>query len=188
MSWIKHYWIWLLIAFLIVGAISGWFVVAFLNKKQFVEKMLPLSKSIQDNYGIQPNITISQSALESRWGNSELTRKANNLFSIKATDSWKAKGGLVYKIATKEYAGTPQEKTIVAEFRSYFSWEDSVNDWADLIASASIYKTAYYYAQQGDVANYGKAVNQAGYSTDVNYPTKMVDFNNAVNSTEVAIG
>ena len=49
---------------------------------------------------IPPSIIMAQAILESGWGESELSTKANNYFGIKADSSWT---GEVYNGATHEY-------------------------------------------------------------------------------------
>lgn len=50
------------------------------GKKSFVDAMTPIAQAVQAQYGIDPLITITQAALESGWGASGLTKKANNLY------------------------------------------------------------------------------------------------------------
>ena len=44
-------------------------------------------------YGIPASVTLAQGICESASGQSELSRKGNNHFGIKATSSWIAEGG-----------------------------------------------------------------------------------------------
>ena len=67
-------------------------------------------------YGIPASITLAQAILESRNGESELARKENNHFGIKATSSWLKNGG-AYGIYTDD---KPNEK-----FCKYASVGDS---------------------------------------------------------------
>ena len=59
---------------------------AFLNKaaKQAVKAA--------KKYGTYPSVMIAQAILESGWGQSALATEANNLFGMKADDSWPGEG------------------------------------------------------------------------------------------------
>lgn len=76
-------------------------------------------------YKILPSITAAQAILESDWGRSQLAKECKNLFGIKADNSWKGKKK-VYQ--TKEYDKNGNILTIMAYFRKYKSYEDSLND------------------------------------------------------------
>ncbi len=69
----------------LVGTLTG-------NKQQdFVTQMTPIAASIQASYGMDPLVTMTQAALESGWGTSGLTKKANNLYGFTgdaALNSW----------------------------------------------------------------------------------------------------
>ena len=54
------------------------------SKSEFKKKLTAIAKSL----GIPPDIVVPQAALESGWGVSGLTKKANNLFGMTAGSSW----------------------------------------------------------------------------------------------------
>ena len=54
-------------------------------------------------YGIPASVTLAQGICESASGQSELSRKGNNHFGIKATSSWIENGGK-YLVQTKSFA------------------------------------------------------------------------------------
>ena len=64
------------------------------------------AKEQMRRYGIPASITLAQAILESRNGESELARKENNHFGIKATSSWLKNGG-AYGVYTDD---KPNEK------------------------------------------------------------------------------
>jgi flagellum-specific peptidoglycan hydrolase FlgJ len=67
------------------------------KQSSFVSQMQPIAAQIQAQYGIDPLITMTQAALESGWGTSGLTAKANNLYGYTgdaALNSWLAARGL----------------------------------------------------------------------------------------------
>jgi flagellum-specific peptidoglycan hydrolase FlgJ len=155
-----------------------------ISREDFVKKAYPYAKMVLDNFGIQLIISISQAAHESNFGNSDLAIQANNLFGIKASESWIKKGGKVWIGRTFEYINN--EKVYLKDgFRMYDSWEASFTDWALLISQSSLYKQAYEYAKQGLVKEYAEAiltkfdkngkVIKWGYTTDREYPRKLVE-------------
>src|SRR4051812_12095771 len=80
----------------------------------------------QISHRVPASITLAQAALESAWGGSGLTDKANNFFGIKDSekDEWY---GEYHAIDTLEYKnGVPY--TTNAKFRKYSSPQGSFND------------------------------------------------------------
>ena len=67
-------------------------------------------------------------------------------------------------------------------FKAYPSWRASVLDWAELISGP--YKTAYRYAQAGDLIGYGNAIVNTGYSTDPYYPTLLAQTANDIDTMQ----
>ncbi len=115
---------------------------------------------------ILPSITIAQAVLESGWGQSGLTRKANNLFGVKTGRSMKGKGMM---FPTKEFYGG-KWVTIQAEFRAYPSTYESIVDHGTLL------QLPRYTKVRGEM-DYKKAADaiwRAGYATDPNYPALLI--------------
>jgi flagellum-specific peptidoglycan hydrolase FlgJ len=68
----------------LVGTLTG-------NKQQdFITQMTPVAAQIQQQYGIDPLVTMTQAALESGWGTSGLTKQANNLYGYTGDDALNA--------------------------------------------------------------------------------------------------
>lgn len=106
---------------------------------------------------ILPSITIAQAILESNWGNSNLTKEANNLFGIKADYFWE---GEYVTFETKEF----HNKMIKDKFRKYDSLEDSIKDHSDFLVKNQRYKEGGVF----DAKTYkeqAKALENSGYST-----------------------
>lgn len=127
------------------------------SKQQFIKELYPEAVKIYNQYGILPSITIAQAILETGWGKSDLSTKANNLFGIKADSSWKGKK---VKMSTSEY----YNQKIVDEFRAYDNKQESVKDYGQFLNNNKRYKQngvfqATYYIDQA------KAIEKAGYST-----------------------
>lgn len=123
----------------------------FINsiKKQAIDSYI--------KYKILPSITIAQAILESSWGESNLTKEANNLFGIKADVYWK---GEKVKFETKEFNNT----YIMDEFRKYNDINESIKDHADFLVKNERYKEAGVF----DAKTYKEQaykLQEAGYST-----------------------
>lgn len=172
----------------------------------FVNKMKPIAEQIKGTYGIAPIVTITQSALESGWGLSGLTKKANNLFGFTG-DSWAKEGKSVIYMPTHEHSPFPPDKIqyftkpgdIISKepaagggsdllvnrpFRSYPTWYDSVADWANLM-KASRYTKALAAAKAGDVNAFAREVAAAGYATEPDYAQQLVSVSHSVASVAV---
>lgn len=117
---------------------------------------------------VLPSLTIAQAILESGWGRSGLTVRANALFGIKATKSWKGK---VYSANTKECYNGIDFVDEVAVFRAYDSWEDSVADHTKFLCDNKRYKAVI---GETDYKKACKAIKAAGYATDPGYAEKLI--------------
>lgn len=165
-------------------------------KVEFLQKLNSGVKLVEDHYGIKPIITQTQAAHESGWGNSGLTLRANNLFGYTANKSWLTAEKPVIKLETTEYSNYPPEKVkywntpddiikkepynngskliVLVPFRSYKSWDESVLDWANTIATLVRYFKPYAWAKSGSLKEYAYAIKEAGYATDPNYADQLI--------------
>lgn len=132
----------------------------------FINKIGPLAQLDMQKTGVLASLTIAQAILESGWGESELTLKANNLFGIKATASWK---GATYTRETREYVNS-EAVTVTADFKAYNSLEDSISDHSVLLQKDRYTKVL----QTSDYKVACEEVYKAGYATDPNYPSKLI--------------
>lgn len=127
------------------------------SKLEFINGLYSQAVDIYNKYGVLPSITISQAILESGWGKSELSTKANNLFGIKADSSWKGKK---VKMNTSEY----YNNKITDYFRVYSSNEESIKDYGEFLKNNNRYKVSGVFkaTQYIEQAN---ALEKSGYST-----------------------
>lgn len=137
-------------------------------QKNFIEIVGNLARADQHADRILPSVTVAQAILESGWGNSTLTKKANALFGIKAGKEWT---GRVYSCRTQEcYDGVHfTEETAV--FRAYDSWAESIADHGVFLCGLSRYRSIV-----GE-KNYRMAcvgLKAAGYATDPAYDAKLI--------------
>jgi flagellar protein FlgJ len=137
----------------------------------FINKLLPSVRRAAHSLGLNPEALLAQAALETGWGQ-RMPRNAGgassfNLFGIKAGDDWV---GARASADTMEVVGgvaTPRRTA----FRAYGSIEESVNDFAKLLASSPRYKEAL--AAGGDTQAYVAGIGKSGYATDPEYANKL---------------
>ena len=138
------------------------------EQKTFIERVGALAAADMQKNGVLASLTIAQAILESGWGKSGLTVKANALFGIKAGASWK---GRVYSTKTQECYDGVTFTTVTALFRAYDSWEESVADHSALLTGAARYKAV---VGERDYKTACRAIKAAGYATDPKYPDKLI--------------
>ena len=140
-----------------------------LTKDEFIERLLPHAKEIQEGYGVLPSITIGQAILESNWGKSQLSSDYNNLYGIKAYGNQEK-----ITLNTQEYVNE-QWITIDGDFRVYDSWEASMDDHAMLFVNGVDWSPEKYQKVL-TATNYkeaAEALQEAGYATDPTYAQKV---------------
>ena len=147
------------------------------TRKQFIAKVGPMAQKDAKTSKILPSLTIAQAILESDNGNSELTVQANALFGIKATSSWRGK---VWAGAIVEYYDCTRTN-IIAGFRAYDSWQESILDHSAFLTGASRYKAV---VGEKDYKKACKAIQAAGYATDPQYANKLISLIETNNLTE----
>jgi len=117
---------------------------------------------------IPASFVIAEGALESGWGASALAREGCNLFGVKADPSWK---GDILTMRTRECL---HGKWIIipARWRKYGSWGACIADHAAFLLDNPRYKPAFEHA---DGEGFARAVAAAGYATDPQYATKLIE-------------
>lgn len=138
------------------------------EQKEFIERVGALAAADMKQSGVLASLTIAQAILESGWGKSGLTVKANALFGIKAGTSWKGK---VYSAQTQECYDGATFTTITALFRAYDSWAESVADHSALLTGAARYKAVI---GERDYKTACREIKAAGYATDPQYADKLI--------------
>lgn len=112
-----------------------------------------------------PSVTAAQAAIESGWGTSDLTAKANNLFGIKGRYN-----GQYVIYPTQEWVNG-HYVTINAEFRKYPNWATSVEDHGNFFTDNERYHNLLGLKDYKQVA---KLVQEDGYATDPNYAATII--------------
>ena len=143
-------------------------IKANMTQQQFFTSVSAGAIETHKKSGVFASITLAQAMLESETGSSGLTTKANNLFGIKAY-GWTGK---TVQMMTKEYL-QGLDVSILAPFRAYDSWNESIDDHANFLTQNSTYTqngvfTSKTYQEQA------QALQNAGYATDKNYAKLLV--------------
>lgn len=116
--------------------------------KNFINMIAPIAirQAKKHDNKIFPSVCLAQACCESAYGTSPKMVRANALFGIKVGKSkwhfgkaWKDKA---YSTKTKECYDGKTYTDITDLFRAYDSIEDAVEDYFDLLCTASRYKHA----------------------------------------------
>lgn len=142
-----------------------------MDKISFIQEVADYAVGDYSLHPILPSLTIAQAILESGWGESTLSKKANALFGIKATSSWKGK---TYNIQTIEYINGVKQ-TVNANFRAYDSWMDSVIDHGAFLCNLSRYSNLLGVKDYEKVC---RLIQNDGYATDPNYSNSLISLIN----------
>ncbi|VAW69854.1 Flagellar protein FlgJ [peptidoglycan hydrolase] [hydrothermal vent metagenome] len=143
----------------------------FGKQAQFIDAVLPHAQRAAEKLGVDVQVLIAQSALETGWGK-YLPVKADgvsshNFFGIKADERWQ---GERLEVVTREYRHgvMVQEK---AAFRVYESPAQAFDDYAQFILQNPRYQQALEVGS--DAKAYARELQQAGYATDPEYANKI---------------
>lgn len=134
---------------------------------EFINKVLSGAIESYKNYKVLPSITIAQGILESGWGSSGLTVKANNLFGIKAFSDWH---GATIEMNTTEYDNAGNAYTVMAAFRAYNDWNGSIEDHSKILQQSNFRGVI----QASNYIQAAQALHDGGYATDPQYPSLII--------------
>ena len=130
-------------------------------KINYIKKFSKLAINEMEAYKIPASITLAQGLLESRYGQSELTKKSKNHFGIKC-HKWT--GSKVY-----------HDDDAKGEcFRKYDYDANSYRDHSLFLANKKRYAKLFTYAPN-DYKSWARGLRKAGYATDKRYPQKLID-------------
>lgn len=138
---------------------------------QFVQAVLPTIRRAAQTLGVSPMGLLAQAALETGWGQ-RMPRTADgspslNLFGVKAGSGWR--GGRAVADTMEVSGGVARQRRTA--FRAYGSIEESVDDFARLLASSPRYREAL--AGGGSAQGYVDGIARSGYATDPEYGNKL---------------
>lgn len=134
---------------------------------EFIQRLLPAALACQKETGIPASFNLTQAALESGWGKSELANRGRNLFGVKADKSWT---GPVVMMLTGEHLGG-KDVTVQARWRVYATYQECFDDHAKFFRENPRYSKCW-----GETTGEGwaRAVAAAGYATDPKYAWKLI--------------
>lgn len=154
-----------------------------LDAKELISKIGPLFTADQKKSGVLASVSMAQFILESGWGKSGLTQKANNCFGMKKNlsgntwpgSTWDGKSVIAMKTGEETEDGKPY--TITAEFRKYDCIEDSISDHSAYLTGAKDGDKLRYEGLKG-CKKYKQAaqiIKSGGYATSTSYVKALCD-------------
>lgn len=151
-----------------------------MEKNEFIPTIAPLVVAENKRRGnpLFSSVVIAQAICESGWGQATIMMKANAIFGIKATSSWKGK---VYNANTKECYDGVNYTNINACFRAYNSLEESISDYFDLITKSERYRKACIANSPLECIT---AIKNGGYATSPTYIDTIMSIINTNNLTK----
>lgn len=136
-----------------------------MTREEFVAQATEAARNSSARSGLPAGITVAQAALESRWGESELSRRANNYFGIKAH----GKHAWVEMPTTEVIGGVA--KHVTAKFAAYENIEQCFICRDRLILSGAVYAEARSHV--GDAGQFARALAKH-WATDPQYAEKLL--------------
>ena len=151
-----------------------------MTKSEFIPTIAPLvqAENKKRGYPLFSSVVIAQAICESGWGQSKIMMKANAIFGIKATSSWKGK---VYNANTQECYDGSTYTNITACFRAYNSLAESIADYFELILGLSRYQGAINTSSPLECIT---AIKNGGYATSPTYINTIMSIINSNNLTK----
>lgn len=152
--------------------------IAYSNQTQqeFIDLLVPHAQELGKEYDLFPSLMIAQAALESAYGQSQLSTEANNLFGIKYSGYSSNSEIGKYEIPSDEFVNGKQV-TLPATFRKYPTIRASLEDYAKLLANGLNYSPRFYAGSwRSQAGNYQTAARAltGKYATDPSYGEKLI--------------
>jgi flagellar protein FlgJ len=139
------------------------------SPEDFIQMLTPYAKKAAAVLGVDYQVLIAQSALETGWGKHVIKdsygKQSFNLFNIKADSRWEGKA---VNVPTIEYVNGIAEKE-TASFRRYDSIAESFIDYQKFLTQPR-YEKALASTNSSDFIN---GLQNAGYATDPLYADKI---------------
>ncbi|OJF94323.1 LysM peptidoglycan-binding domain-containing protein, partial [Alkalibacterium sp. 20] len=142
------------------------------SPSEFIENLAGYAQNVAGKNNLYASVMIAQASLESGYGKSSLSTSPNyNLFGIKGSYN----GESVAK-RTQEYYKSTGWITITDNFRKYPSYEESLQDNANLLRNGLRSNSAFYSGTWAEkTTSYRDATLwlQGRYATDPTYASKL---------------
>ncbi len=140
-----------------------------LSLAEYTQLYRGYARAVETNYGIDQNVVLAQSYVETGGASSELATEANAFFGIKAKEDW---DGPTYTTdSPEEPAGGGEHQDQTSMFRMYETVRDSFLDYGDRITTSGYYDDAV--AVRDDPEAYIAAMAPT-YATDSKYAEKLL--------------
>ncbi|MDT2704883.1 glucosaminidase domain-containing protein [Enterococcus dispar] len=140
--------------------------------QRFIDTIADNARELGLKYDVFASVMIAQAILESGSGGSGLSQAPYyNLFGIKGSHS-----GSSVAMKTMEDKGNGELYQITANFRSYPSYKESLEDYVELIRGGIAGNDSFYQdAWRSEAGNYLQATNHlmGKYATDTQYSNKL---------------
>ena len=139
--------------------------------ENFIQDLWPYAQAAADKLGVDADVLIAQSALETGWGQQvrrfDDGQNSYSLFGIKANQNWQGQRNLVSTLEFKDGAMQREQ----AHFRAYDSVAEAFDDYAEFIQSSPRYQKALEQGARPE--SYVRELQRAGYATDPDYAAKI---------------
>lgn len=141
------------------------------SPQDFIETLWPHAQQAAKTLGVEPQVLLAQSALETGWGKHMIRRpdgqNSFNLFGIKAHRDW---AGESVTVSTLEYH-EQQALRRHEPFRAYSGYAESFQDYVQFLQSNPRYQEALNSTDSAD--DFVQGLQDAGYATDPRYAEKI---------------
>jgi LysM repeat protein len=127
----------------------------------YIEKYKDLAIAEMQRTGIPASITLAQGILESKYGESDLAKNANNHFGIKCKTEW---------TGPKIYHDDDLKKEC---FRVYASAEESYTDHSNFLMTRDWYAFLFKLDATDD-KGWAYGLKKAGYALEKDYPQRLL--------------
>jgi flagellum-specific peptidoglycan hydrolase FlgJ len=163
--------------------------VMFSGKADYIKKMLPVAKAIQQMYGVPYEFLLAQTGLETGLGKSSLVGEAFNFGGIKAKTGqpFVTKWTTEYTKDLSKYPNRDKSKDLKVgdkykilvqqKFAKYDSLQEGVEAYIKVLQLPR-YKAAF---RETDPVKFAIEIKKGGYATDINYIPKLEKIINEIN-------
>lgn len=146
------------------------------SPEEFIRGIWEHAVGAADRLGVEPQVLVAQSALETGWGR-KVIRSASgdssfNLFGIKAGSEWQGDATTVRTLEFRDGVAALEK----AAFRVYDSLAGSFDDYVDFLSGNPRYQSALESAP--DSRAFLRGLQDAGYATDPAYAEKILSIIN----------
>jgi flagellum-specific peptidoglycan hydrolase FlgJ len=150
-----------------------------MTKEEFFQQASAAARAASKTSGLPAGITVAQAALESAFGNSELSRRGNNYFGIKAHGRH-----AVLEMPTTEVINGNVQK-ITARFAAYKDMAECFACRDQLIENGAAYAEARTNAH--DAEKFARALAKH-WATDPHYAEKILRIYRERNLNDLDVG